>query len=128
MPSFLYRCGDPPLLLFFFLMIRRPPRSTLFPYTTLFRSRWTCQRGQKQTCSDHNTEDPTQLANVGAVRYHCAPYRLTRAETVARELGLLHIVPLAKTKARLRVPMRHGWCVSIGEEIVHFPSAHEVKT
>src|SRR3712207_6854924 len=26
------------LLLFFFLMIRRPPRSTLFPYTTLFRS------------------------------------------------------------------------------------------
>src|SRR2546422_6130374 len=27
------------LPLFFFLMIRRPPRSTLFPYTTLFRSR-----------------------------------------------------------------------------------------
>src|SRR5689334_25162392 len=29
--------------LFFFLMIRRPPRSTLFPYTTLFRS---CCRGR----------------------------------------------------------------------------------
>src|SRR5688572_31888264 len=28
-------------LVFFFLMIRRPPRSTLFPYTTLFRSRAT---------------------------------------------------------------------------------------
>src|SRR5437868_9542233 len=28
------------LLLFFFSMIRRPPRSTLFPYTTLFRSRY----------------------------------------------------------------------------------------
>src|SRR3712207_7311123 len=27
-----------PQLTFFFLMIRRPPRSTLFPYTTLFRS------------------------------------------------------------------------------------------
>src|SRR5258705_1241976 len=26
------------VLCFFFLMIRRPPRSTLFPYTTLFRS------------------------------------------------------------------------------------------
>src|SRR5256885_15879098 len=26
------------LMYFFFLMIRRPPRSTLFPYTTLFRS------------------------------------------------------------------------------------------
>src|SRR6266513_3541005 len=29
----------PALPLFFFLMIRRPPRSTLFPYTPLFRSR-----------------------------------------------------------------------------------------
>src|SRR4051794_41787685 len=28
--------------LFFFLMIRRPPRSTLFPYTTLFRSITSC--------------------------------------------------------------------------------------
>src|SRR2546430_12185423 len=27
------------MYLFFFLMIRRPPRSTLFPYTTLFRSK-----------------------------------------------------------------------------------------
>src|SRR5256885_16913628 len=29
---------QPHILFFFFLMIRRPPRSTLFPYTTLFRS------------------------------------------------------------------------------------------
>src|SRR6266446_7750639 len=28
------------VLFVFFLMIRRPPRSTLFPYTTLFRSVW----------------------------------------------------------------------------------------
>src|SRR6266853_4969072 len=34
----------PFLLFFFFLMIRRPPRSTLFPYTTLFRSRWSRPR------------------------------------------------------------------------------------
>src|SRR2546425_7274480 len=32
-------------LLFFFLMIRRPPRSTLFPYTTLFRSHERLLRG-----------------------------------------------------------------------------------
>src|SRR5256885_9192153 len=31
-------------ILFFFLMIRRPPRSTLFPYTTLFRSHHRAQR------------------------------------------------------------------------------------
>src|SRR2546430_10357516 len=30
---------------FFFLMIRRPPRSTLFPYTTLFRSNICLGRG-----------------------------------------------------------------------------------
>src|SRR3712207_9163863 len=30
---------------FFFLMIRRPPRSTLFPYTTLFRSETSVQSG-----------------------------------------------------------------------------------
>src|SRR4051812_24405523 len=35
------------LHLFFFLMIRRPPRSTLFPYTTLFRSK----KGIKDECS-----------------------------------------------------------------------------
>src|SRR5258708_24841747 len=34
------------VLSFFFLMIRRPPRSTLFPYTTLFRSR-VRQRGRQ---------------------------------------------------------------------------------
>src|SRR5258708_10999280 len=37
--GFLYGADFRGLCFFFFLMIRRPPRSTLFPYTTLFRSR-----------------------------------------------------------------------------------------
>src|ERR1039457_7510481 len=38
-------CSFSFFLFFFFLMIRRPPRSTLFPYTTLFRSDlWPGQR------------------------------------------------------------------------------------
>src|SRR2546427_11844836 len=42
----LFSCGSFFLcfILFFFLMIRRPPRSTLFPYTTLFRSATTDSR------------------------------------------------------------------------------------
>src|SRR5439155_25528606 len=40
------------IYLFFFLMIRQPPRSTLFPYTTLFRSsdtyRLMCEHAQQQ--------------------------------------------------------------------------------
>src|SRR2546426_7747793 len=33
-------------------MIRRPPRSTLFPYTTLFRSRFRVSHGVGETCLD----------------------------------------------------------------------------
>src|SRR3712207_7707627 len=36
---------------FFFLMIRRPPRSTLFPYTTLFRSFSTLDASQRRLSS-----------------------------------------------------------------------------
>src|SRR5215471_21010601 len=39
------------LCIFFFLMIRRPPRSTLFPYTTLFRSRRAPGRGRRCRCA-----------------------------------------------------------------------------
>src|SRR3712207_8059104 len=39
-------------LIFFFLMIRRPPRSTLFPYTTLFRS---CGEAGVRFIKDGNT-------------------------------------------------------------------------
>src|SRR3989339_1847181 len=35
--------------IFFFLMIRRPPRSTLFPYTTLFRSIWPPMKSESRT-------------------------------------------------------------------------------
>src|ERR1039458_10478274 len=40
------------LMCFFFLMIRRPPRSTLFPYTTLFRSR-TSQPTRNRSAAIH---------------------------------------------------------------------------
>src|SRR4249920_3987362 len=51
--------------LFFFLMIRRPPRSTLFPYTTLFRSpcgagasaaRRGCGRPARRRSEEHTSE------------------------------------------------------------------------
>src|SRR5256884_6729579 len=43
---------------FFFLMIRRPPRSTLFPYTTLFRSLDVRTRAVRQLTSVGRNEDP----------------------------------------------------------------------
>src|SRR5476651_2757941 len=52
---------------FFFLMIRRPPRSTLFPYTTLFRSRRgrprvrrSCERAQAR-CPCRSEEHTSEL-------------------------------------------------------------------
>src|SRR5690349_23238588 len=44
-------------LFFFFLMIRRPPRSTLFPYTTLFRS--VTPRGRAAAGATASTRTPT---------------------------------------------------------------------
>src|SRR5215472_6546628 len=41
-------------LIFFFLMIRRPPRSTLFPYTTLFRSPPVLPRGPGELHQDRD--------------------------------------------------------------------------
>src|SRR2546422_4895104 len=46
-------------LFFFFLMIRRPPRSTLFPYTTLFRS-FLCT-----TCTSGDTPDTLRFWAFG---------------------------------------------------------------
>src|SRR2546423_6220042 len=51
---------------FFFLMIRRPPRSTLFPYTTLFRSQ-PVRRGRSP-------------------RGACAPHRRSRSRASRRRL------------------------------------------
>src|SRR5476649_2977377 len=53
-----------PFFFVFFLMIRRPPRSTLFPYTTLFRSggdevcgalEWRARRGDERS-EEHTSE------------------------------------------------------------------------
>src|SRR6266536_2162357 len=49
-----------PYPLFFFLMIRRPPRSTLFPYTTLFRS----NAGRRDPCGDLGRQPPGDLFGV----------------------------------------------------------------
>src|SRR6202021_1387323 len=49
---------------FFFLMIRRPPRSTLFPYTTLFRS--DCRKKQRR---------PAQACKPSAAWLHMLPDR-----------------------------------------------------
>src|SRR2546425_12408899 len=56
---FLRNLLPPSPISFFFLMIRRPPRSTLFPYTTLFRS--------------NRYGRPRRVADQAVVDVHLAP-------------------------------------------------------
>src|SRR3712207_8217388 len=63
---------------FFFLMIRRPPRSTLFPYTTLFRSRHDQADGE---------EDRGDGDGPGRRRCQHRPDDRTEREVVAGDAG-----------------------------------------
>src|SRR5258705_4668418 len=77
---------------FFFLMIRRPPRSTLFPYTTLFRSGRPLERGRNTVRPDHRrAEGRCSAQRVGGSRLHRP--QLARSEEHTSELqSLRHLV------------------------------------
>src|SRR5690242_21896093 len=67
------------LSLIFFLMIRRPPRSTLFPYTTLFRSAIARQADRNSEHRAAEERDPDQQADLGR-----GQAELVRNETAQR--------------------------------------------
>src|SRR3712207_3396300 len=70
---------------FFFLMIRRPPRSTLFPYTTLFRS-WT--RAHTRWLCELRFEHPAQHLVLAEYRQAIADAE-TRLERLDRQVAEL---------------------------------------
>src|SRR3712207_8639097 len=85
--------------MFFFLMIRRPPRSTLFPYTTLFRSREQQQaqrvalgvQGAVRVAGEHEdadrlAADTAQRAEVRGRRRAHRGHRHGRSEEHTSEL------------------------------------------
>src|ERR1043165_10024522 len=76
------------LFLFFFLMIRRPPRSTLFPYTTLFRSDGTLaaivveyRDFEGQSLRGRSEEQTSELQSRGLISY--AAFCLKKKKTKA---------------------------------------------
>src|SRR5437868_14893620 len=54
------------LYFFFFLLLPRPPRSTLFPYTTLFRS--STPKASRPTCSSSTANPPLRVNSHEAAR------------------------------------------------------------
>src|SRR3989337_3386031 len=74
------------VVFFFFLMIRRPPRSTLFPYTTLFRSHGSLAQGLGQALVENAVYDSAsgQLVSGSFMDYgmphaHTMPVELREA-------------------------------------------------
>src|SRR3712207_7395562 len=75
------------MLFFFFLMIRRPPRSTLFPYTTLFRSRGDRGAGAR----DPRLREPPRPRRDGCPRHRPrgalpGPAHIPIAKTLGRRV------------------------------------------
>src|SRR5687768_18509204 len=90
-------CGSLFLFLFFFLMIRRPPRSTLFPYTTLFRSaverhvvHGDALGERRQVLLEHRPDGRVLVVGVRVEQLHAAA---ERSEEHTSELqSRLHLV------------------------------------
>src|SRR5258705_6220580 len=100
---------------FFFLMIRRPPRSTLFPYTTLFRSNsWhpllrgeSIRPGTANTCRPYSTaRSEEHTSELQSLRHlvcrlllekkkddNCATVRPAKTESLWAQMGRVKVQP-----------------------------------
>src|SRR2546429_2422181 len=100
------------IFIFFFLMIRRPPRSTLFPYTTLFRSLRNSPGRRDRAAHPSGSESRSPRAPPSA-------WRSPRSEEHTSELqSRLHLVCRLllekKNLTRERTPSDDPGCTSDG--------------
>src|ERR1022692_894960 len=105
-------------LCFFFLMIRRPPRSTLFPYTTLFRS--PCR--QRRRRSPHS-RDPTPFWTARRSEEHTSELQspcnlvcrllLEKKKIITRSLGRLARTMRGVRHQHLSLPKSLGCAMSL---------------
>src|SRR5260370_32044648 len=103
-------------LFFFFLMIRRPPRSTLFPYTTLFRSarppaswprsRWWSAARVPGRSEEHTSELQSHLNLVCRLLLEKKKKKNTNKDFIVTPLGayLASIRTELVTRLRERLP------------------------
>src|SRR5215813_14534841 len=98
------------LCFFFFLMIRRPPRSTLFPYTTLFRSRRSVPRPDGSACDRRGSE--TTARDRKSTRLNSSHVRISYAVFCLKKKTHKHTSHRPeKNKDRTR-PLNHVKCQS----------------
>src|SRR5256885_16807673 len=80
--------------MFFFLMIRRPPRSTLFPYTTLFRSEQVSGKRVQDYVAHKLGERQLEYGKYGSTNFLLEP-NIKRSRGGLRDLHLLKTTALA---------------------------------
>src|SRR2546426_9312420 len=92
-------------------MIRRPPRSTLFPYTTLFRSHGVHPRGRPIQVLGAEPEARAQVKRHSATNAPVECHRCVRSEEHTSELqspcNLVCRLLLEKKKREIRVQAAH---------------------
>src|SRR2546422_5080054 len=104
--------------LFFFLMIRRPPRSTLFPYTTLFRSRVDVENLVGLNAAGHGGEhgrehEGCQLVERGVDPERLGRHLVLRSEEHTSELqSRLHLVCRLLLEKKKKTKNKHYTIVS----------------
>src|SRR5690349_23918256 len=84
-------------------MIRRPPRSTLFPYTTLFRSRPICRSSRTASRTTRSSCPPTPRPPSGAARRNCGRSEEHTSELQSRR-DLVCRLLLEKKKKKQKHP------------------------
>src|SRR2546422_6274461 len=95
-----------PLSFFFFLMIRRPPRSTLFPYTTLFRSPLAEVSGEAITAAEIEQALGARLRRL----------EQQRSEEHTSELqSRLHLVCRLLLEKKKKKPKEYNICITRDE-------------
>ena len=101
-------------------MIRRPPRSTLFPYTTLFRS-----HGQRSLVGyspwDHKELDTTEQLHFTSLHSLQAAYPLLSKERIQSFLSHPLIILFSSSLKNLE----GGWASLVAQRVKHPPAMQE---
>src|SRR3712207_8783007 len=89
-------------------MIRRPPRSTLFPYTTLFRSRLLVQLARDGVAVAQVLQPPVDPRDVAEVAAGGAAARRVERESVGAVVHLHHLVAELVDRKSTRLNSSHA--------------------
>src|SRR2546429_1690609 len=90
-------------------MIRRPPRSTLFPYTTLFRSQQAVDRGLDGSAGIIPVVDVESAEILAAKNLEFASKQFIRPGSTLKPFVLMELLDSARDRKSTRLNSSHGY-------------------